>query len=325
MISTPWLSVVVCTYQGEQFLREALESVASQTDEYVELIAVDDGSTDGTLRILQEFSKSLPLRILPVERTGNWIANTNRAMAEARGEFVCLLHQDDRWEPGRLEALRRLSCDYPACDFMVHSSYYINPAGRRVGNWTLPFGGCRTALAPEHFLERMMVQNLLAIPAPIFRRELVLQVGAMREDLWFLADWEFWGRLAAAGQVAVCPQQLTSFRVHAMSQTATRSQDADDLRWQYYQAIDTVAEHLVGRLAPHRIARARRAAALNCEVSIMLALMSHGRRENIGNVLRAAIRLSPAAWWQFWRDSRLHQRVLGRLRAGTGSVNLFQN
>jgi glycosyltransferase involved in cell wall biosynthesis len=314
MSTVPWLSVVVCTYQGELFLREALESVAGQIADDIELIAIDDGSTDGTLAILQEFAGKLPLQILPVEHTGNWIVNTNRAMAQARGEFVCFLHQDDRWEPKRVEVLRGLCRQYPQCGMFVHSAYYINADGRRVGRWTLPFGNKNGPVTAGEFLERLMVQNLLAIPAPIFRRELAQHVGPMREDLWFLADWEYWARLAAACEPCLAADKLASFRVHKLSQTATRSHDADDLRHQYHEVIDSIAAYLP-ELDARRLKCIRRAAYINCELSITLALISHRRFSNIGALARAALCLSPAVWLRFWRDSRIWQRVAGRLRA----------
>jgi len=104
--SMPWLSVIVPAHNGAEYLAEALDSIASQGDEEIEVLAVDDGSKDATRAILEESISRLPLQIIDQSRTGNWAANTNRALERARGEWVCILHQDDRWRPGRLGCLR---------------------------------------------------------------------------------------------------------------------------------------------------------------------------------------------------------------------------
>ena len=314
MSPSPWLSVVLCTYQGERYLRDTLASVESQDWTDFEIIAIDDGSTDATPGILAEFGRRLPIRMLKAKRTGNWILNTNRGIAEARGEFVCLLHQDDLWSPGRLETLHSLTREYPDSDVFVNPSHYIDTHGRRIGRWTLPFPKGGGSVDTSLFLERLMVQNLLAIPAPIFRRELAQRVGPLQEDLWFLADWEFWGRLISLTVPYHCPEPLTSFRVHRASQTATRSQNGEDLRRQYHAVIDSIASR-IPQADEQRIRSARRAAYLNCEVSIALALVSHRDFSNCGQAFRQSLRLRPSDWPRFWRDSRTVQRLGSRLRA----------
>ncbi len=85
MTAPPWISVIIPTYQGERFLAQALESIAQQWDDTIEVIAIDDGSTDNTLAILKQYATRLALRVLAYEHTGNWVQNTNRALNLARG------------------------------------------------------------------------------------------------------------------------------------------------------------------------------------------------------------------------------------------------
>src|SRR2546430_4101777 len=86
-MSTPWLSVVMPTYNGDAFLAAALESIRAQQDGGdFEVIAVDDGSEDGTLATLDAYSSRLPLRIVRRPRTGNWVASSNHGLAVARRE-----------------------------------------------------------------------------------------------------------------------------------------------------------------------------------------------------------------------------------------------
>src|SRR5262245_50753324 len=114
----PWLSVVMPVYNGESYLPRALESIAAQGDPGLEVLALDDGSSDRSMEILKSWASRLPLRIEQPGRCGNWVAVTNRGMEMARGEFACFLHQDDAWRPGRLEAMRQVIASTPDVDFV---------------------------------------------------------------------------------------------------------------------------------------------------------------------------------------------------------------
>lgn len=95
------------TYNGAAFIGHALGSVAAQRDASVEIVAVDDGSTDGTNGILRAYASRLPLTIVEQPPSGNWVAATATGMAAARGEYLCWLHQDDApWKKSALPSWR---------------------------------------------------------------------------------------------------------------------------------------------------------------------------------------------------------------------------
>src|SRR5262249_16190212 len=152
--------------------------------------AIDDGSTDGTLEILRAFRDRLSLTVVERPHVGNWVANANQGLARARGRYVSILHQDDRWLPERLAVLRPLLEAAPGVTLALHPSWYIDEAGRRVGRWRCPLPPGVGRLAPEAVVERLLVQNFVAMPAPTFPREAVARVGPLDETLWYTADWD---------------------------------------------------------------------------------------------------------------------------------------
>ena len=100
---TPVVSVVMCTYNGERFLRPAIESILNQTFRDFELV-VDDGSTDRTPRILAEFkARDTRVIVLTNERNLGIAAATNRGLAAARGEYIALQDHDDISLPHRFQ------------------------------------------------------------------------------------------------------------------------------------------------------------------------------------------------------------------------------
>ncbi len=306
-----WLSIIMPTYNGAVYLPAALDSVACQAADDVQLIAVDDGSTDDTVYILRSYANSLRMTILVRERVGNWVANTNQGLHAALGAYVCLLHQDDLWAPHRLSVLRVCVARFPEAVAILHPASFVDSAGRRLGRWCCPLPSGRL-LPGEIVLERLLVQNFIAISSPLFRRETASAVGGLDEDLWYTADWDFWLKLAGAGPIAACAQPLSSFRVHPASQTSGRTADSVEMRRQ----LETVlARHLPTWKARHPGDRAvERAARFSIEVNVALAARAHGRPFVGARLAIDFARLGLAGWRRYLRDSRIIERVLARLR-----------
>jgi len=313
-MARPWLSVIMPTYNGEAYLASALDSVRAQDDPDIEVIAVDDGSTDGTVPLLESYAGRLPLRVVRRRRVGNWVANTNHGLALARADHLCFLHQDDLWLAGRLAEVKRLLAHSPAA-LLLHPSWYIGPDGRRLGVWRCPLPAGTGEVAAGLVVERLLVQNFIAVPAPVFRREAALAAGGLDENLWFTADWDFWLKLAATGPVVHHPEPLSAFRIHPQSQTAVRTAWAEDLRGQLTAVLD---RHLPAweRLHPGRGAVGR-AARFGLEVTMALAACAHGQRADWLRLARCGLRLGPMSWHRFLRDSRIVERVGARLRLKT--------
>jgi len=313
-MSSPWLSVVMPTYNGEAYVAAALESILVQGDPDIEVVAVDDGSTDGTRRILERYRARLPLKVIDQCHGGNWVASTNRGLAMSHGEFACFLHQDDIWLPGRLRRLRGLVRKAPDATLYLHPSYFINTAGRRLGLCRCPLPAARTILAPPLVVPRLLVQNFIAIPAPIFRREAARRVGPLEERLWYTADWDFWLRLARAGPTAYLPLPLSAFRVHASSQTITGSREPGAIRDQLRKAL---APNLEVYCAACRADRTtQRVALFSADLNASLAGHCHGDRLSLWPFFSRFVGLGPRGWHRFLRDSCIVSRALPRVRAG---------
>jgi len=307
----PWLSVIMPTYNGEATLGEALESIARQADPNVEVIAVDDGSSDGTLKLLDSYTTRLKLRLEARPHVGNWVANTNWGMRLARGEFVSFLHQDDAWLPGRLEALRTAVREGYDVRLWLHACWFIGPNGRRLGKWTCPLPDRRDGLRREEVLGRLLVQNWVGIPTPLFRRTDALALGGLDESLWFTADWDLWLKLAALGPTRYLPRPLAAFRIHSVSQTSRGG--PSDLLNQYRAVQERHFPHW--QVAPSLRRLVRAVADLATDVNAALAARFHGGRVCWTGLLARLARLGPEGWLRFWRDSRLAERVAARLRA----------
>lgn len=308
--SRPWLSVVMPTYNGAPLVRRALASIVAQRDQDIEVIVVDDGSTDDTLSVVNSFARSLNLRVIQSPHVGNWVAVTNRGLGIAGGHHVSFLHQDDVWHPSRLSTLRHhLECLSREI-FLVHPVWFLNRHGKIVGKWRCPLEPGRP-LAPQAVLEHLIVQNFICILAPVFPRSLLRDIGYLDEGLWYTADWDLWLKIVTRVPTYYIPRFLGGFRVHPNSITATRSARICEFRYQLETVLDRHLPSL--EIKPNR-ATVVRAARLSVEVNVALADIAHGHLRSMLPLAGRLLTSSPSVLWTYFRDSRVGDRLAARLK-----------
>lgn len=102
----PLVSIVLATYNGEEFLRKQLDSLLNQSYQHFEIIAIDDGSTDETLNILREYAaKYANFTVVQNETNLGYVKNFEKGFSFAKGDFIAPCDQDDIWLPTKIEVL----------------------------------------------------------------------------------------------------------------------------------------------------------------------------------------------------------------------------
>jgi hypothetical protein len=221
-----------------------------------------------------------------------------------------MLHQDDLWLSGRIDAVRQWIRSAPEAVLHLAPSEFIDRQGRRTGRWTCPLPA-EVVLRGQTFLERLLVQNFVSVPAPIFRRDAWLACGGMDPQLWYTADWDIWAKLAEHGPVIYHDQTTTAFRIHGSSLTVSGSRDAQNFRSQ----MDVVLMRHMDRLPPSVRGQVEIAARASIDINVWLAAASHGSLDGLMGALRRVLSLGPAGMKRYLRDSRLRERVVSRVRA----------
>src|SRR5690606_4962133 len=120
MMNSPLISIALCTYNGEKFLSEQLDSIVKQTYQNIEVIAVDDCSSDNTLLILQEYASKYPfIKVFRNSENKGYSKNFEHAISLCQGEYISISDQDDIWVANKLELL--LAKIKTNDDLLVHS------------------------------------------------------------------------------------------------------------------------------------------------------------------------------------------------------------
>jgi glycosyltransferase involved in cell wall biosynthesis len=199
----PLVSVVVPTYNYEQFIGRTLESVQSQTYEHWECVVVDDGSTDDTAGVVARYAEGDGRIRYVRQRNQRQGAAKNNGIRHGRGEYLQFLDADDLIEPRKLERQVEFLERHRDVDIVYGGVRFFltEDMGARLHSmwgddrpWMPGVSG-----AGEEVLRALTRANIMAINSPLVRRAVVDAVGDFDERLPPAEDWDYWIRCAAAG------------------------------------------------------------------------------------------------------------------------------
>jgi glycosyltransferase involved in cell wall biosynthesis len=207
MADSPLISVVIPTYNRAATIARALDSVVRQSHRPIEIIVVDDGSTDGTLRAIDGEHCPVPLTVVALGQNQGAAAARNHGIAMASGDYVAFLDSDDQWQPDKLErqlaALAEAGLEYGA-SYTGIASYAEDGRLCALSRATAE-GDLRLAL-----LNHNLVGSTSCMLA---RRTLLQQIGGFNASLRSCQDWDLWIRLAGHTRFACVAEPLTLLHI----------------------------------------------------------------------------------------------------------------
>jgi glycosyltransferase involved in cell wall biosynthesis len=214
----PTVSVVMPVYQAARFLGEAIESILAQTHPDLELIAVDDGSTDSSNEILEQYAKRDPRLIVIRSRHEGVIHARNRGLSLARAPFVACMDADDVSLPDRL-ALQVSALVARPDVVCIGGGFDVIDAEGRLLNRVLP--PCEHSAIVEQALNG---RSPICGSNAMFRLREVQAIGSYEESASFVEDLDLWLRLAESGRLANLAGVISRVRFHEASQSATEQE-----------------------------------------------------------------------------------------------------
>jgi GT2 family glycosyltransferase len=236
------ISVVIPAYNQGAFLAEAVSSALAQTHPDVEVIVVDDGSTDDTPAVLRAFADRPNVTVIRQPNAGLPAAR-NRGLAAARGAYVCFLDSDDAILPAHLERLAGPLDADPAIGFSYCDVQMVDADGTPSGTFSV--GESRRVVSGDIF-ESLLIGGYFPPHTVLVRHRLLEELGAFDLALGGHADYELWLRLTASGARAFyVNERLARYRVYA----ASMSHDREHMRETRIAALDRIAQQFPARLA----------------------------------------------------------------------------
>ncbi|MBQ2244450.1 MAG: glycosyltransferase [Oscillospiraceae bacterium] len=187
------ISVVMAAFNAEKYLREAMDSILAQTYGDLELIVLDDKSTDGSLQILKEYAAADP-RVVVLENEQNMglTKSLNKGLAVAKGEYIARMDADDISVPDRFAKQVAFLDSHPDYSFVSCIGRYIDEEGREEQLRLFPE-------THEEICAMMPKVDAVMHPGVMFRREDIARIGNYCEDFRVVQDYDLWFRGMAAG------------------------------------------------------------------------------------------------------------------------------
>ena len=300
LTSAPTVSVIIPTYNRAQMAVEAVESVLAQTYRPIEVIVVDDGSTDDTAQRLAAFGDRIRYMRQPNRGVG---AARNHGLRLATGAYLAFLDSDDLWLPEKLERQVAVLEREPRLGFVYGVMQVVDESGRIVGQKPAgrfpPGNGARADT-----LETMLLGNYVPTSTVVMRAEVARQIGYFEETLTGPEDYHYWARAAARRPFLGLRDVVATYRLNEGSITRNV--------WRFYrnQAAMFALMARDPAFARHeRLVRSRQAGSWYLAALEAVKLGQwRGALDDLGRSIRAlpsvgtTFRRPGETWWRWpWR------------------------
>jgi len=211
-MASPNVTVIIPAYNGAAFMKDALASVAQQTYQDFEVILVDDGSTDATYEIASEAARGWDKLWVIRSEHGGLARARNRALSEARGQWIALLDADDLWLPDKLEKSIAFLENHPNQPVVYHPMYLMRRDGKS-------FRGRYVRCKSGRVTDPLFYRHFIYDPSAVFHRSVVDAVGPFDQSLPLCVGLEFWLRVSTRFEIGFLAEPLARRRCHDDSLT----------------------------------------------------------------------------------------------------------
>lgn len=212
----PLVSVVIPAYNHEKYVAECLHSVINQTYKNIEIIVIDDGSTDNTADVIEQIVASSNRDIRFVKKSNEGLIKTlNQSIVLVKGEYVAFLASDDVWLKDKLEKQVAAMADHPDCAFSYTDCYFAykdHLTDVRYSSYKKHLNRMVKG-KPFPFFNILIKENLVITTTVLMRTQFLRKAGLFDDQLVF-EDYDMWLRLAKLGTTVYLNEPLAYYRLH---------------------------------------------------------------------------------------------------------------
>jgi len=281
-MNLPTVSVVIAAFNAGRFISEALESVIGQSYSDLEIVVVDDGSTDNTAEIVESFCRADSRVTLHRISNSRQAKARNTGVSICHGDLIANLDADDVAPPKRIEEQVLFLEKHPNVVAVGGAQRVIDEQGNTIG----------TEQFPSHhgeIVQQMFAGNPsggLALSASMVRRFAFERVGGFRSDFVPAEDYDLWLRLSTVGHLANIESVCSCYRLHLGSDSSTKYNfQLEQSNRALADACSKTGRPLVEIKSPW--------VQMRPLDRVMVRYLSHGRQREAFGLLRHSLRLNP--------------------------------
>jgi glycosyltransferase involved in cell wall biosynthesis len=225
------VSVIIPNYNYAQYIGQAIESVLLQTYSNIEIIVVNNGSTDNSLEILEKYRDRI--FIVNQQNLGQSGARKSGLM-HSKGEYIAFLDADDIWEPQKIE--KQIALFSSTTELVYSGINLFSERDQKIVSTYIPIfrGSCSSA-----FIEFPGVSIVVSGESTvIFTRSLLEKVGGFDPELNSAAGWDFFRRCSKFTNFDFVSEPLANYRIHSSNMSKSSKNTIDDIRKAYKKLFD---------------------------------------------------------------------------------------
>ena len=214
----PLVSVIIPVYNCEKYLKETIESVIAQTEKNWEIIAVNDGSKDGSQEILKEYETLDPVRIRVISVENGGVSRARNTGANlAKGTFLAFLDHDDLWSPHKLEHQMNMFSVDSSLSLSFTNQTLIDEHGKTIKDSCYIFDHRHRG----YVFELLVLGDFIPISSVMVKRDIFLNMGGFDPQFAIAEDWDFLLKVTRDFPVDYIDEPLVLYRLHKESGTFT--------------------------------------------------------------------------------------------------------
>lgn len=214
----PLVSVCIPAYNNAGYIKDTVESILQQTYRNIELIVVDDNSTDDTVAVLESISDER-LKLYRNEHNLGMAGNWNRCLSLATGEFVKLICADDMIDRNAIELEAQAMQEHPTVNLVESDTRLVDINGKKTGAFKRYY---KSGLVDGRKLAHtsLIIQDFYGAPVNnLIRRSALEKEGGFDPSFTYILDFDLWVKLSLSGDVYIIHKLLNSFRIRNDSNT----------------------------------------------------------------------------------------------------------
>lgn len=215
----PAVSVIIPTYNRANYIKKSIQSAISQTIKDIEIIIINNYSTDNTLEVISSFNDQR-IKIINFKNDGVIARARNQGMVQSTGKYIAFLDDDDIWCPDKLELQIKYLEAHPEFGAVYSNAIIIDEKDNRKG-----FLLDRGLTEEGHVFQNLLGGNFITILTVLMRRELLESIGLFNEEPSLIAveDYEYWMRIALKFEFGYIGKPLALYRIHSTSMSKRNS------------------------------------------------------------------------------------------------------
>jgi glycosyltransferase involved in cell wall biosynthesis len=233
--SQPLVSICIPTYNGQRWLTECIDSALKQTYAPLEILVIDDCSTDDTAAVVRSLNDQR-IRLVINQQNRGLVGNWNECVRQAKGEYIKFLFQDDTFDPECVEKMMQILIEHPQLGMVFTRRRFVvaddapdalaselidhySDLHRKFENVGLLNDG--RALFAQHVAKAFALSCVAEPPSTLIRREVFRRLGLFNTKMHQACDVEMWLRIMFYYDLGFVDEELLIFRIHGKSATAS--------------------------------------------------------------------------------------------------------